>query len=66
MCKKPTLVANSHKKTDQIKEKQRKADRKQLDLHEDCENFVNFCKKKSLNCINGETQSFKEFMSSSN
>ena len=46
MCKKPTLVANSHKKTDQIKEKQRKADRKQLDLHEDCENFVNFCKKR--------------------
>ena len=65
MRKKKASVANSQIKTEDTKEKRRKFCHKPLEFIDDCENYVEFCKKMSYEWIYGEAQSFNEFMSSS-
>ena len=51
MREKKTLVTNSQNKTNEKNGKRGKFDHKTFDFLEDCEHFVNFCKKKSYERI---------------
>lgn len=56
MREKRTSVTNSHNKSYEVKEKNGKFDHKTFDFFEDCQHFVNFCKKKSYEMICGAAQ----------
>ena len=51
--------------SDETKEKRKKFDLKPFDFLKNCENFVNFCKKKLYEWIYGKAKSFNKFTSSS-